>query len=153
MPWVLQEARALPALALPAACPVCLKATGLLPLALVGVGEDTQARRLLYRLYGTYLAVLSARCEAEEAAKLGRDVACTVFGTSRGRGPDSRQGKGREQLADGLLSPSAGPPAAAAGPAGGMAVGGRLCGGPCALGLGAIVGTRLWPGHLRQAGP
>ena len=41
MPWVLQEARVLPTLpALPAAGPVCLRATGLLPLALVGEGED-----------------------------------------------------------------------------------------------------------------
>ena len=35
MPWVLQEARALPALALPAALPVCLRAMDLLPLTLV----------------------------------------------------------------------------------------------------------------------
>ena len=61
MPWVLQEAGALPALALPAAWPVCLRATALLPLALVGESEDTQAGRLLYRLYAMCLAVLSAR--------------------------------------------------------------------------------------------
>ena len=36
MPWVLQEARVLPALALLAAWPVCL-----LPVAMVGAGEDT----------------------------------------------------------------------------------------------------------------
>ena len=80
MPWVRQEARTLLALALPAAWPVCLKATGLLPLALVGAGEDAQVGRLLYRLYGMYLAVLSARRAAEEAARLGGDVASTVFG-------------------------------------------------------------------------
>ena len=57
---VLQEARVLPALALPAAWPVCLRATGLLPLTLVGEGEDAQAVRLLYWLYSMYLAVLSA---------------------------------------------------------------------------------------------
>ena len=50
MPWVLQEARALPALALPAAWPVCLRATRLLLLAPVGEGEDAQAGRLLYKL-------------------------------------------------------------------------------------------------------
>ena len=61
MPWVLQEAMALPAQALLAAWPVCLRAIGLLPLALVGEGEDAQVGWLLYRLYGMYLAVLSAR--------------------------------------------------------------------------------------------
>ena len=106
MPWVLQEARALPALALPAAWPVCLKATGLLPLALAGAGEDAQAGQLLYRLYGMYLAVLSARRAAEEAARLGGDVASTVFVPARGGGPDSRQGYGWEQLADGPLRPA-----------------------------------------------
>ena len=108
MPWVLQEARALPALALalPADWPVCLKATGLLPLALVGAGEDAQAGRLLYRLYGMYLAVLSARRAAEEAARLGGDLASTVFGPARGRGLDSRQGYGWEHLADGPLRPT-----------------------------------------------
>ena len=105
MPWVLQEARALPALALPVAWPVSLKATGLLPLALVGAGEDAQAGRLLYRLYGMYLAMLSASRAAKEGAGLGRDVAST-FGQARGRGPDSRQGYGLEQLADGLLRPA-----------------------------------------------
>ena len=106
MPWVLQEARALPPLALPAAWPVCLKATGLLPLALVGVGEDAQAGRLQYRQYGMYLAVLSARRAAEEAARLGGDVASTVFSPARGRVPDSRQGYGWEQLVDGPLRPA-----------------------------------------------
>ena len=88
MPWVLQEVRALPALAVPAAWPVCLKATGLLPLALVGAGEDAQAGRLLHRLYGMYLTVLSARRAAEEAARLGGDVAFTVFDPVRVRGLD-----------------------------------------------------------------
>ena len=106
MLWVLQEARALPVLALPAVWLVCLRATGLLPLGLVGAGEDAQAGRLLYRLYGMYLAVLSARRAVEEAAKMGGDAASTVFGPTWGRGPDSRQGYGWGQLADGLLRPA-----------------------------------------------
>ena len=48
---------------------------------------------------------------------------------------------------------SAGPPATAAGPAGGLAMGARLCGGPGALGLGATVGTVLRPRHVRRASP
>ena len=86
---MLQEARARPALALPAGWPACLKATGLLPLNLVGAGEDAQARRLLYRLYSMYLTVLSARRTSEEAVRLGGDAASTVFGPARGQGPDS----------------------------------------------------------------
>ena len=88
MPWVLYEARALPALALPAAWPVCLRAAGVLPLALVGEGEDAHAGQLLYGLYGRYLALLSARRAAEEAARLGGDAASTVFVPARGRGLD-----------------------------------------------------------------
>ena len=88
MPWVLHEARALPALALPAAWLVCLRATGLPPLALVGVGEDARAEQLLYLLYGMYLVVLCAHRAAEEAARLGGDAASTVFGPVRGPGPD-----------------------------------------------------------------
>ena len=42
----LQEAKALPAPALPVAWPMCLKARGLPPLALVGAGEDAQVGRL-----------------------------------------------------------------------------------------------------------
>ena len=87
----------LPALA-PAASPVCLRATGLLPLALVGEGEETQFERLPYRLYGMYLAVLSARSAVEEAAVLGGDAASTVFGPAQGRGPDFRRGYGWEHL-------------------------------------------------------
>ena len=80
---MLQEARALPALAQRAAWPVCLRATGLLPLALVGDGEDAQAGRLPYRMYGMYLAGLSARRAAEEAARLGGDAALYPCQTSR----------------------------------------------------------------------
>ena len=72
-------------LALPAAWPGL--GTGLLPLALVGEGEDTQAGRLLYWLYGMYLAVLLACHAAAEAARLGGDAASTVFGLARGWGP------------------------------------------------------------------
>ena len=61
--------------------------------------------QLLYRLYGMYLAVLLARC-AMEALRLGGDAASTVFGLARGRGPDSRQGYGWEQLVDGPLRPA-----------------------------------------------
>ena len=78
----------------------------MLPLALVGEDEDAQAGRLLYRLYGMCLAVLSARRAAEEAVRLGGDAASTVFGPAQGRGPDSRQGYGWEQLADGPLRPA-----------------------------------------------
>ena len=45
--------------ALPADWPVCPRATGLLPLALVGEGEEAQAEWLLYELCDMYLAVMS----------------------------------------------------------------------------------------------
>ena len=106
MPWVLDEARARPALALSAVWPVCLRAMGVLLLALVGAGEDAQAGRLLYRLYGLYLAVLSACRAAEEATKLRGDAACTAFGLTPGRGLDSWQGYGWGQLADGPPCPT-----------------------------------------------
>ena len=110
---------------------------------------------MLYRLYGMYLAVLLARRAAEEAARSGGGATSTVFGAARGRGLDSRQGYGWEQLADGPLrpAPTRDPLAAAAGPAGGLAVGARLCGGTGAPGLGAMVDTGLRPGHLHRAGP
>ena len=57
-------------------------------------------------MHAVYLAVLSARRPAEEAARLGGDVASTVFGPARGRGPDLRQGYEWEQLADGPLRPA-----------------------------------------------
>ena len=98
--------RGLPALALHAAWPVCLRATGLLPLTPVGEDEDAQAGRPLYRLYGMYLAVLSARRAAEAAVRLGGDAASTVFGPARGHGLDSRRGYGWEQPADGPLRPT-----------------------------------------------
>ena len=106
MPWVLEEARALPALAPAAAWPMCPRAMGLLPPAPVDEGEDVQAGRLLYSLYGMYLAVPSSRRAAEEAARLGGGAASTVFGPAWGRGSESRQGFWWEQLADGLLRPA-----------------------------------------------
>ena len=53
-----------------------------------------------------YLAVLSDRRAAEEATRVGGDVASTVFGPARSRGLDSRQGYGWEQVADRPLRPS-----------------------------------------------
>ena len=81
----------------------CLRSEGLLLMALVGAGEEAKAERPLYRLYGMYLAVLSTRRAAEEAAQLNGDTASTVFGPARGRGSESRRGDGWEQLADGTL--------------------------------------------------
>ena len=92
---------------------MCVRATALLPLALVAEDEDAQAGQLLYRLYGMYLAVLSALRAAEEAARLGGeaarlggDAASTVFVLARGRGPHSQRGYKWEQLADGPLRPA-----------------------------------------------
>ena len=59
---------------------VCLRAVGLLPLAMVGEGEQPQAEWLLYELCGMYLAVLPARRAAEGVAQLGGDAASTAFG-------------------------------------------------------------------------
>ena len=84
---------------------MCLKVSGLLPLALVGEGEDVHTERLLYRLYGMYPAALSARRAVQEAARLCGNAASTVFGPARGQGPDSRQGYEWEQPADGPLRP------------------------------------------------
>ena len=63
------EAAQLPALALPLAWLVCVRATGLLPAALVQPEDVDQAGRLMYCLYGMYLALLSARMGAEVAAR------------------------------------------------------------------------------------
>ena len=118
----------------------------------VGRGRRRSGGAAAVQLYGMYLAVPSARRAAEEAARLGGVAASTVLGPAWGQGLDSRQGY-REQLADEPLRPApTQDPTAAARPAGGMAVGAQLCGGPGALGLGATVGTGLRPGHLRRAG-
>ena len=53
-------------LVLPAAWLVCLRATGMPPLAMVDEGEEAQAEESPYRRYGMYLAILSARRAVEE---------------------------------------------------------------------------------------
>ena len=88
MPGVLQEARALPA-----AWPVCLRATGVLLLALVCEGEGARAERLLYCPCSMYLAVLSARA-AKDAVRLNGDAASTAWGQC----PYSRLGYRCEQF-------------------------------------------------------
>ena len=69
----------------------------------MGASKDAQAGRLLYRLYGMYLAALLARRAADGAVRLGGGVASTVFGPARGWGRDLRQGYGCEQPVDGPL--------------------------------------------------
>ena len=91
LPLVRAEAAHLPALALPSAWPVCLRATGLLPAALVRPEEVDQAGRLMYRLYGMYLAVLSARMGAEVAARRDAGARPSVFAIARRRPPDARR--------------------------------------------------------------
>ena len=61
---------------------------GLLPLALVGQGEDAQVGRLLYRLYGMYLVVLSA-CRGGET---GRRCGLHGVWTGTGSGPGFAKG-------------------------------------------------------------
>ena len=157
MPWLLQEARVLPHLAMLAAWLLSVRFAGLLPLALVHAGEETQAERLLYRLYGIYLAVLLA-CRAAGGggggrAERGRGVQCVRPGTWAGLGvaPRVRMGATGERPA--ASNPGEGPPDVAARSAGGVAVGARLCRGPGALGLGPPMDSGLQPCHLRGAGP
>ena len=109
-PLVQAEAALLPALALPSAWPVCLRATGLLPAALVRPEEADQAGRLMYRLYGMYLAVLSARMGAEVAARRDAGAGPSVFAIARRRPPDARRGYPWGQLGAGPHPPA--PPAA-----------------------------------------
>ena len=85
---------------------MCLTTTGLLPLTLVSEDEGAQQGRLLYVLYGMYLAVLPARQAADEAARLGGDTASTVLGPTRGRAADYGQGYGWEPLAGSPLRPA-----------------------------------------------
>ena len=80
----------------------------------------------LYRLHGMYLVVPLAPRAAEDAVKLGRDAASTVWPTA--------------------LCPSTGPLAVANRPASVVALGARLCGGE--LGLGATMDSGLRPSHL-----
>ena len=110
LPLVQAEAALLPALALPSAWPVCLRATGLLPAALVRPEEADQAGRLMYRLYGMYLAVLSARMGAEVAARRDAGAGPSVFAIARRRPPDARRGYPWGQL--GAVPHPPAPPAA-----------------------------------------
>ena len=119
LPLVQAEAAQLPALALAAAWPVCLRATGLLSAALVRPEEVDQAGRLMYRLYGMYLAVLSARMGAEVAARRDAGAGPSVFAIARRCPPNARRGYPWGQLGAGphppapptaLLALRAGPP-------------------------------------------
>ena len=79
------DAHQLPSLAVPAAYPVCPRAMGLLPLALVPDDGALQlARPLLYRLYRMPLTVLAARMVVEEATKCRGNAACRGMKASRG---------------------------------------------------------------------
>ena len=93
-----------------------------------------------------YLAVLSARHAAEEAAKLGGDTASTVLGPAQGWGPDSRQWYGWGQLADGPLHPAPAQDAL-------QLPQGQLAGWPWERGFAeaARVGRRRCSGHRPQA--
>ena len=92
----------MPALALPSAWPVCLRATGLLPAVLVRPEEVDHAGRLMYRLYGTYLTVLAARRHAGAGP--------LVFAIARRHPPDARRGYPWGQLGAGPHPPA--PPSA-----------------------------------------
>ena len=110
-------------------------------------GEETQVERLLYRLYGIYLVVLPARSAVEMVAVIGGDAASTVFGPPQGHDPCALSTVGNIWLPCGE-----GPHATAAEPAGGVAVGARLWGGPSALGPGGSVDTGLRLVHLCKGG-
>ena len=105
LPLVQAEAAQLPALALHLAWPVCLRAAGLLPAALVQPEEVDQAGRLMCRLYGMYLAVLSARMGAEVAARRDAGAGSSVFAIARRRPPDARRGYPWGQLGAGPHTP------------------------------------------------
>ena len=92
LPPVRAEAAHLPAVALLSAWPVCVRATGLLPAALVRLEEVDQAGQLMYRLYGIYLALLSACMGAEVAARRDTGAGPSVFAIARRRPPDARRG-------------------------------------------------------------
>ena len=110
-------------------------------------GEETQVERLLYRLYGIYLVVLPARSAVEMVAVIGGDAASTVFGPPQGQDPCALGTVGNIWLSCGE-----GPRATAAEPAGGVAVGAWLWGGPSALGPGGSVDTGLRLVHLCKGG-
>ena len=78
----------------------CLWATGLLPAALAAQSELDQACQLMYRLYGMYLAVLSACMEAEVATHEDAGAGSSVFTATRGHPPDARRGNPWWQLGE-----------------------------------------------------
>ena len=110
-------------------------------------GEETQVERLLYRLYGIYLLVLPDCSAVEMVAVIGGDAASTVFGPPQGQDPCALGTVGNIWLLCGE-----GPRATAAEPAGGVAVGARLWGGPSAFGPGGSVDTGLRLVHLCKGG-
>ena len=110
-------------------------------------GEETQVERLLYRLYGIYLVVLPARSAVEMVAVIAGDAASTVFGPPQGQDPCALGTVGNIWLSCGE-----GPRATAAEPAGGVAVGAWLWGGPSALGPGGSVDTGLRLVHFCKGG-
>ena len=68
-----------------------MRSAGLLPLALVADDDALQLLEdLLYRLYGIFLAVLSARKTALDAAQRRGDPRSTAFGPARGRALGAR---------------------------------------------------------------
>ena len=106
LPLVRAEAAQLPALALSSLWPVCLRATGLLPAALVKPEEVHQAGRLMYHLYGMYLAVLSERMGADVAARPDAGAGPSVFAIARRCPPDACRGYPWGQLGAGPYPPA-----------------------------------------------
>ena len=148
LPLVQAEAVQLPALALPAAWPVYLRVTGLLPATLVRPEVVDQAGRLIYCLYGMYLAVLSARMGAEVAARRDAGAGPSVFAITRRCPPDARRGYPWGQLGAGPHPPA--PPTA---PLARRPVGGVLRDGARAVGEPTAVATRAGPRDVRGASP
>ena len=103
LPLVLVEATPLPMPALPSTWLPCLRATGLLPAALVAPSEQNEACRLMYCPYGMYLAVLSAHMEVEVTARRDAGAGPSVFAAARKRPPDARRGYPWWQRSNGLL--------------------------------------------------
>ena len=118
LPLVWGEAAQLLALGLPSAWLVCLRTTGLLPVALVRPEEVDQAGWLMYHLYGMYLAVPSARMGADVAARRDAGAGPSFFAIVRSRLPDARRGYSWGQLGAGPHPPAppTAPPALRAGP-------------------------------------
>ena len=97
MPWVLPEARTLPALAMPGAWLVCPQPACLLPRGWGCEGDKAQVGRLHYRRCGMYLTIMSPRkVEGVVGWLNGLNTPSTMFGPAGGHGPDSRRGYGWE---------------------------------------------------------